>query len=189
MTDAPLTLKTFFCEDPAAPVADGCELDLARKAVEEACAALPGPAREGAVKALAGALDEVFHVGLGEVLEASWGKLAGLQDALAATRADPAKVARVPLLDHKVTSKHAPYIDLMLGGRQLTRLTFDIVLTLALRGVQLDVRQGGLHGLTAGECQGEGTFSLGGQTLIKRSTPALALPGRLASTPAPAAAA
>lgn len=190
MSDQPLTLKAFFCDDPAALVADGCEMGLARAAVEEACANLPGPARDGVIKALAGSLDEMFGVGLGSVLESSWGKLTSLQDSFASTRLDPSKVVRVPLLDHKVTTRHQPHIDLMLGGKPLTRLTFDIALTLDLRGVQLDVRNGGIHGLTAGEAQGEGTFALGGQTLLKKATPALALPGRLEfKAPAPAEAA
>lgn len=186
MTDAPLTLKSFFCADPDAPIADSCEMTLARKAVQEACKSVPAPARAGLVKALAGSLDELFGVGIGSVLETSWGKLEALKTSLDSTRADPAKIAHVPLLDHKVTSTHQPHIDLMLGGRKIARLAFDIGLTLDLRGVQLDIRQGRIHGLTGGEARGEGTFSFGGQPLLQRTTPALALPGRLAFIGAPA---
>lgn len=180
MTDAPLTLKSFFCPDPARRIADCLDTDEARAALAEACGAAPAPLRAGLVKALSGSLDEMFGVGVGDVLNSSWGKLGALRETIVSTRADPGKIAHVPLLDHQVASKHQPHIDLMLGGKQLCRLAFDIVLTLKLRGVQLDIRKGAIHGLTAGEAQGEGAFTLGGQTLIKRTTPAIALPGRLA---------
>ena len=186
MTLAPLTLKSFFCPDPDAPIADRCEMALARKAIDEACKSVPGPARAGLIKALAGSLDEMFGVGIGSVLESSWGKLEALKETLEATRADPDKIAHVPLLDHKVTTTHQPHIDLMLGGKSLARLGFDIGLNLDLRGVQLDIRKGRIHGLTGGEATGEGTFSLAGQPLLQRSTPALALPGRLAFKGEPA---
>lgn len=186
MTTAPLTLKSFFCADPDAPIADSCEMGLARKAIDEACKSVPAPARAGLIKALAASLDEMFGVGIGSVLESSWGKLEVLKSTLEATRADPDKIAHVPLLDHKVTTTHQPHIDLMLGGKKLARLGFDIGLALDLRGVQLDIRKGRIHGLTGGECLGEGTFSLAGQTLLQRSTPALALPGRLAFRAEPA---
>lgn len=179
MTDAALTLKSIFCADPDAPIADLLATDEAREALAEACKAAPAPLRAGLEKALTGSLDALFDVGLGSVLQASWSKLDVLRKAFEATLADPAKIVHVPLLDHKVASTHTPSIDLLLGEKAVTKLEFAIVLALDLRGVQLDVRGGKIHGLAAGECEGQGTFSLAGQTLLRRSTPPLKLPGRL----------
>jgi hypothetical protein len=49
------------------------------------------------------------------------------------------------------------------------------------------VRQGRIHALRAGSCLGEGVFGFAGQTLLKRATPAFALPGRLRFAPEPGA--
>lgn len=178
MTDAPATLKLFFCEDAAQPIA--CDLDMAHQAMAEASKSIPAPLRGGLTTALASAIDEVFQVPLGAVLDASWKKAAIVKDGLEATLTDPNKVVVVPLVDHKVSSKHQPHVDVMFSGKALHRLVFDIELQLELRGVQLQVREGRIAGLTSGECAGHGLFSMGGQQIIKRSTPFFGLPGKLA---------
>lgn len=173
------TLKYFFCDDADQPIASACDLQAAHKALAAAAGAVPAPMRGGLTAALATAIDDVFQVPLGDVLGASWKKAAALKDGIDATRGDPSKVVVVPLMDHKVTSKHQPHVDLMFSGKSLHRLVFDISLTLELKGVQLQVREGRIAGLTSGDCLGHGIFSMGGQEIIKRSTPSFALPGRL----------
>lgn len=138
-----------------------------------------GQGSGGLAPALATAIDAVFQAPLASGLEASWKKAAVLADALETTRTDPAKVVVVPLMDHKVTSKHQPHVDVVYGGKSLHRLVFDIELFLALKGVQLQVRDGRIAGLTSGEWVGQGVFSLADHEILKRSTPAFALPGRL----------
>jgi hypothetical protein len=181
MSAQPITLKSFFCDEGT--IASACEAELAEAALGTAAAKVPKPARPAAVRALKGSLDDIFNVGLGGVLESSWGKLAALKDSLEASLSDPDKLVLAPLLDHKVTSNHEPHIDLMLGGKSLTRLKFNIALSLQLKGVELEIRQGRIAGLRSGECLGEGIFSVGGQTLIQRETPALPLPGRVTFGP------
>lgn len=61
---------------------------------------------------------------------------------------------------------------------------FEITLTLELKGVQLKIRQGRLHGLTAGAAQGEGVFSFAGRPLLQKTTPPPTLPGRIGLAPA-----
>lgn len=179
MTDSPATLKLFFCEDIALPIASSCDLQIAHQAVAIASKKVPAPLRGGLTTALAAVLDEVFEVPLATVLDTSWKKAVALQDGLEATRADPDKVVVVPLMDHKVTSRHKPHVDVVYGGKSLHRLVFDLDLILDLKGVQLQLRNGRICGLTSGHCAGQGVFSLAGKEIIKRSTPSFALPGRL----------
>jgi len=177
MTEA--TLKTFFCDDAAEAIYGSCEAVAARKAVDAAIKSIPRAAQPGLAKSVEAALDEVFHVPLAGILAGSWKKIATLQEALKKTRADPNSAVFVPLLEHKVTSKHRPRIDLMMGPKQLGQLVFDIALTLELKGVELEIRNGLIAGLKGGECKGQGVFSYDGQELIKRDTKAFPLAGRL----------
>jgi hypothetical protein len=171
-----LTLKTFFCDDPSSPIYGRCEADVARKALDAAVGAVPPAARTAMTDCVQGAIDEVFQIGLADVLGGAWKKLDAVRDGLALTRLDAGKVVLVPLLEHKITSKHEPHIDLMLGPKSVGRLAFEIALTLSLKGVELDLREGRIAGLKAGYCKGQGVFSIKDQELIKKDTKAFALP-------------
>ena len=150
-----------------------------------------GPRRQIVVitadKGLAGAfntaLEQVMAVQIGDILLNSWSKVGVLNEALQSTRADPASVVIVPLLDHKVTSSHAPCIDLLCAGKELAKLAFDLSVVLQLKGVELEVRKGAISAVTAGKAVGEGKLVLAGKTLVQRKTPDLPLPGRLAFAP------
>lgn len=175
MSDAPLTLKDFFCDGDTPPLASG---DLLAN-VKRGKGGLPTaalPAMSGAVEQ---ALAQVFGVPIGNVLEASWSKVAGLPDALAASKLNPGAVTLTPLIDHTVTSTHSPKIDLFIGGQRLGEVALGIQLSLKLKGVTLELKDGRISGLRSGECSGEGVVSFGGQPLLKRKTPGLPLPGRL----------
>jgi hypothetical protein len=179
MAEPPITLKAFFCEDTDKPIIDCLDADAVIQTARKAAGELPRAVVPGFQKAFGGALDGLFEPRLDDILARSWGKLQAVQEAVKATGEDPAALAVIPLLDHRITSNHAPHIDLVWGEKSLCRLAFSIALSLELRGVELEVREGRIHALTSGHLLGEGVFGLAGQTLIKRATPALHLPGRL----------
>jgi len=180
MTDASLTLKDFLAADATKPIADGLDLGAVTAVIGAAAAALPAAAGAQIDGAFRHALDEILQVGLGDVLQASWGKAAALRDAILATRKDAGLVAIVPLLDHKVTSQHQPHIDLMYGSKSLVRIAFDISLNLMLSGVALEIRDGELAGIKAGTCTGEGILAFLGKPLLQHKSKEFALRGKLA---------
>lgn len=174
-----LSLKAFFTEDESRPIADLLS-DDAPADLLKSVAGLPPALLPGAAKAVSGALDGLFDISLGSVLQASWQSIAAVKDALKTTRDDAEAKVLVPLLDHKITSSHKPHIDLVVGGKSLGGLVFEIALTLQLKGVQLEVAKGRFAGLGAGAVLGQGVFSFAGQPLIQRTSPAFNLPGRVA---------
>lgn len=175
----PLSLKAFFTEDETRPIADLLSPDAPGDLLKSV-AGLPPALLPGASKALSAALDGLFDISLGSVLQASWQGLAAVRDALKLTREDAEAKVLVPLLDHKITSSHKPHIDLVVGGKSLGGLAFEIALVLELRGAQLEVAKGRLAGLGAGAVVGQGVFSFASQPLIQRTSPAFDLPGRIA---------
>lgn len=171
-----LTLKAFLAEDGALPAACAQLLEACGDGKDGVPAAVR-PAMSGAVQQ---ALEQVMDVPVGQVLEASWSKIAGLPEALALSKLNPGAVTLTPLIDHTVTSSHSPTIDLLLGGQRLCEVALEIRLSLNLKGVTLELRRGRIAGLTAGECSGEGVVSFQGAPLLKRKTRAIKLPGKLA---------
>jgi len=192
MTDAPLTLKAFFVDDPSRPAAEQIDLDPCVEAMKVDGKAPPravGPALIGAMK---GALDDILSVDIGDVMGASWGKLKVVKDAMAATREAPGTTIVAPLLEHAIKSSHEPRIELYVGTAKLCDLAFQIGLNFKLKDVSLAVSGGRITAVHAGVLTGEGTLSLGGAPLVKTTSKAFNLPGRLrfsstSETPAEAA--
>lgn len=187
MSEPTHSLKTIFCLDLAKPVGSQPEFTKVLAGLK-ATTVVPAASGEGLTSAFNTALEQVMAVQIGEILVASWSKLTALAEALETTRADPSSVVILPLLDHKVSSKHAPCIDLLCAGKELAKLAFDISLVLSLKGVELELRRGAVVSVKAGQAVGEGKLVLAGKTLVQRTTPPLSLPGRLAlGVPAAAA--
>lgn len=187
MSEPTHSLKTIFCLDVSKPV--GAEPEFSKVlAGLKAAAAVPAASQEGLTGAFNTALEQVMAVQIGDILLNSWSRIGALNDAFQATRADPASTVIVPLLDHKVSSSHAPCIDLLCAGKELAKLAFDLSVVLQLKGVELEVRKGAISAVTGGKAVGEGKLVLAGKTLVQRKTPDLPLPGRLAfaAQPAPA---
>ncbi len=179
MTEAAHSLKSIFCVDVAQPVGSQPEFSKVLAGLK-AAAAVPAVSQEGLTGAFNTALEQVMAVQIGEILLASWSKLGALNEAMKSTGADPTSVVILPLLDHKVSSTHAPCIDLLCAGKELAKLAFDISVVLQLKGVELEVRRGAITAVTAGKAVAEGKLVLAGKTLVQRKSKDLPLPGRLA---------
>ncbi len=185
MSETTLTLKSIFHVDVDKPIGSQPEFAKVLSALK-AASAIPAASDEGVASAFNAALDQIMAVQLGDILLASWSKVATLSQAFETTHTDPSSVVILPLLDHKVSSRHLPSIDLLCAGKELAKLVFDVSLVMALKGVELEVRRGAISAVRGGQATGEGKLELAGKTLVQRTTPALALPGRLAFTPAAA---
>jgi hypothetical protein len=156
--------------------------------VGQACAALPGPALTGLEAAVRSAVETALHIDLQDVLTGSWGKVTAVASALRSTRDDLKATALTPLLDHAITSRHNPHIDVTHAGQTLCQLTFEIAVALQLKGVILEISKGRISGARGGHAVAEGTISFLGQSLLKRTSREFALPARLGPASEPAAA-
>jgi hypothetical protein len=180
MSAAPLALDGVLAEGGQGSLSSTLPLAPVLAAIGQAA---PGGAPPGLEAAVRAALDEALKIDLGQVLRGGWAKATALQAALEATAADPAALAVVPLLDHSITSKHSPHIDVLGGGQTLCRLDFELVLTLALKGVTLDVRGGRIAAAGSGHAVAEATLKFLGQPMAKKTSKSFSLAGRLAFQP------
>jgi hypothetical protein len=171
MSATPLTLKAFFVDGALPPPPESGTLAGLRDKV---------PGGEAGLKAaVSEVMEEIFGAPLADMLQTSWGKVDGLTKALAKSREDPKTVIPFPLLDHTVNTVHTPTIEVHFGRKRLAELPLEIELNLVLKGVALELQGGRIAGVRSGECSGQGVCTFAGQTLMKRATPAIPLPGRL----------
>lgn len=176
MTEA--TLKTLFFDDPKARVSALIEAE-APELLANTLKGVGKAARQAIAQSLDAALDEAFSLPLGPVLARSWAQLEVIQQGLAKTRDDARAVVHTPLMEHTITSRHAPAIDIVIGGKTLGSLPLQIALSLIVSGARVELRGGRVAGLGSGDCTVEGEVSLAGQSL-KKIRKRFALPGAVA---------
>lgn len=181
MSDAPLTLKAFFCDDVEKQAAEQLELSACVKTIETA-GKTPRAVMPALLSSLKGAVDDILKVELGDVFQNSWGKVAAVRDAMKATAGQPGASAVVPLADHKVSSKHKPSIELFIGPKRLCELEFEIQMTLRVKDASVSVEEGRVAGVHTGVVIGEGDLKYLGQSIAKSATREFKLPGRLRFT-------
>jgi hypothetical protein len=129
-----------------------------------------------AARQLAGLLD----IGFVDVLVGAWNKSYALGQQLDKSANSPGKDFFLQLAEHKVTSKHEPYLALLKDGQEIGRLPFSVSLELVLQGAVLRIRDGAIQEVETGRIKGKGTVKCGGAILIEKEMQPISVPGTLA---------
>lgn len=171
-----LTLASFF---PPGRTAATAAYRPVIGAARAAAKGLPSKAVPAFQSAMGGALDQVLSLPLAGVLSSPWTSIIEVSAALKETAHDPNATALVNLVDHGLTSAHRPKIDLLWGGKSVSRMEMGVDLALDLVGVALEIRGGRIVGVKAGHCQGVGLMTLFDQPVLKHDGHSHPLAGRL----------
>jgi hypothetical protein len=149
------TLRTFFFDqDSDSGVA--VNLPALRDAVEAVLGnAGPGIAGPSAAKVVAGKLAEALDVSLADILAEAWNSHQEIQRAARDSLSRPGETVYVPLAAHRLTSSRLPSVEVVANGKPVHRLVFDLRLSLKLEGAVLELRDGRIRKVSAGNCQGD----------------------------------
>ncbi|MGF1611796.1 MAG: hypothetical protein ACFCUQ_20510 [Kiloniellales bacterium] len=151
--------------------------DLAE--VRAAIADAPGLAWQQVADGLGERIEEALQIPLADVLCGAWGKYRELQRLADPEACDPTETVLLPLVDHRIVSKHDPVIEIKLDEAVIGRLRFELQLSLRLKGVVLMVRGGRILAIKAGSCAGDARLQCSGATIAQRHTPEFELPFRV----------
>lgn len=113
---------------------------------------------------------------LGAAVLGGWYKYRGLQAAARRTLDSPGSGETVRLAEHKIVSRHAPYVDVLVSGQAVARVTFGIDLAFDIAMLQASVRAGRLMRLSAGECTASVTWSVQGFEIHRNDFAPITLP-------------
>ena len=117
---------------------------------------------------IAGLAWGLLDVDLGAVLVGAWRRYADLRLAGRRTAAAPGTEEILALATHRVTSTHAPSVDLRLDGKRLHTFHFRLDAVLDITGVAAVVRGGRLVRLQGGQCDGALSLYAEHQRLAER---------------------
>jgi hypothetical protein len=107
---------------------------------------------------------------------ATWEKAQALSKA---AKSQSSKAVPVELMEHPVTSKLHPYIEIQLGPTVIRHVQFDVTLSLKLKGVILNVQSGAIRSIEAGTCEGSAEISIADSSIWKHKIDPIALSGRI----------
>lgn len=120
---------------------------------------------------------EVLDVSFADIFCGGWAKLQQLQEYRDVDKHPRDEVSQVSLAKHKISSKHAPKLQLYLDEKLVAELAIDIELVLKLEGFIVRISSGRITDILAGTYQGTGKISCRGITLAQESSRKFALPG------------
>jgi hypothetical protein len=160
-------------------LAQGPEASQIKTALAKAAPGLPlGVLLDGVGRAVQDALD----VPVTDLLIGAWERARDLHAALETTRRSTSATALVPLLSHSISSKHRPYVDVVVEGVPLVRLEFPVTVEFRLEGVVVRVRRGRIAEILAGTVKVKGTVKFGDFVLFEKAMAPVSIPGVLAVT-------
>lgn len=183
MTDRLLTLQELFEVDPQdISVRIDPQLDLrqdaqnARQEIEKASRMIRWP---WVRKAVTDSSRDLLNLNVVDVLVGAWKKYMQIEQYADPKKYGPGETTLAPLVEHKVTSHHRPYVQILLKEREVARVTFDLDFSLKIEGFVLKIRDGKIWEILTGSGIGEGSLSLDDLTLWKHELKPIRFPGHI----------
>jgi hypothetical protein len=144
-----------------------------RKGASAALAAVPWP---GSVRAVADLVGTFLDTPFAPPLQTVYAESKVVERYLDRDAYDPGERAVVELAEHTVEAARQPRLDVTVNGAPVGALTFDVAITLVLKGLVLTVQDARIMDVAPGTCVGTGTVSLWGKTLAKKEAEPIKIP-------------
>jgi hypothetical protein len=143
-----------------------------------ALAALPEAIRAAAVSQVTTAAAGLLDINLADVLVAGWREHKNLTAAARHTLAVPGSTELVDLASHRVAATQAPYVSVLVDGRSVATIRFELTLVFDVSALLAEIHAGRLAALRTGRCDITGTLAIQGIDAVTRQA-RLDLPGAI----------
>ena len=121
----------------------------------------------------------LLDIRLLDVMRWAWKKGLELEAYRDTERYWPDKTFRVPLVEHKITSNHTPHVDIRMNDQKVGSIDFAVNIEIAIKAMALEIQNGRIKKIHAGDCKAEGRFLCEGVLLAERESKPLDLPGTI----------
>jgi hypothetical protein len=171
VTLADATLQQLFGLDrpeAAAAIRAGLHEEKADEGLRKEAAKAPGVHQTALAETAADKLPDLLNVKVISILTGAWTKYELLKKYADRREYPPEETVLLPLAEHTVKSEHHPYVEILVNGRPVGKITFDVTVSLKLESFELKLQDGKIKAVNAGTVQGSGEISFYGVTLIKK---------------------
>jgi hypothetical protein len=122
---------------------------------------------------------ELLDMSLLDISRRAWNKAQELAKYRNCSEHPSEKPSVVPLADHKITSRHRPYLEVRVNEQLVGRIDFEVQVEVSFKGLRLHVQSGRIKRIDTGECQAEGSLHCEGFLLARQESKKLQLPGTI----------
>lgn len=127
--------------------------------------------------AVKGQVEKLLEIRFVDIFLGAWTKYEELRKYCDPDLHSPQETHLVPLVEHSITSTHKPAVEIEIGELFRESIPFEIALTASLSGMLLQIRGGKILKVYTGRCQGSGSVTCSGVSLMEKETCPIQLPG------------
>lgn len=184
MSETILTLRDLFGVDPkdlSARIEPGLDVyQAAQKARQEIANDSRAIRWLWVRSAVADESRDLLNLNVVDVLLSAWKKFMQIEEYADPKKHPPEEKNFVPLAAHTIESAHHPSVRILLSGKEVGSVEFDLEFSLDLEAFVLVVQNGKVMAIQTGSGKGRGSLSLAGVELWKRELAPVHFPGSIA---------
>jgi len=121
----------------------------------------------------------LLDIRLLDVMRWAWKKGRELEAYRDTERYPPDETFSIPLVEHKITSTHAPHVDIRINDKKVGSVHFAVNIEIAIKAMTLEIRNARIKKIHAGDCKAKGRFLCEGVLVAERESKPLDLPGTI----------
>jgi hypothetical protein len=124
-------------------------------------------------------IEKLLDLELTDIMIGAWSKYRTVREFMENTRNEPDDTFLLPLTEHKISSSHKPYVEILVNEEPLGRVEFSVDIVLNLEGIILKIQDGKIIEIITGSCKGSGSVACEDVTLIERELEEFNMPGSI----------
>ncbi|MCG8343959.1 MAG: hypothetical protein MI685_02215 [Chlorobiales bacterium] len=124
-------------------------------------------------------LNKILDISIADILVSAWQKNNEIKKYAQPDQYPEGETFLVPLLEHTITSRHEPSLELSIDNLFRETIPFTINLELVLKGFDLEIAGGKIMKVHTGKCWGKGSVHCIDIPVTERKSKIVQLPGTI----------
>lgn len=124
-------------------------------------------------------VEDLLNISMPDIMVSAWNKYRILARYADKGKYKPNETFLVPLAEHTIKSEHNPYIEILINDSVVSKIEFNINVSLFLKGFVLKIQDGKIKEILAGSCKGKGLVKCEDLVMLEKETESIPLPGSI----------
>jgi hypothetical protein len=178
MDSSEITLHQFFAlkEDALSTIESSKRMEALKEKIQKESTAIKWTV---ALNEITKKVGDLLNISVIDIMVKAWNKYRELLKYTDKEKYPPDVSVLVPLAEHTIKSEHKPYLEILINDKAVSRIDFDINISLVLKGMILKIQDGKIKEIKTGSCKGKGNVKLEDFVIMEKETESFSLPGSI----------
>ncbi len=178
MDSSEITLHQFFAlkEDALSTIESSKGMEALKEKIQKESTAIKWPV---ALNEITKKVGDLLNISVIDIMVKAWNKYRELLKYTDKEKYPPDVSVLVPLAEHTIKSEHKPYLEILINDKAVSRINFDINISVVLKGMILKIQDGKIKEIKTGSCKGKGNVKLEDFVIMEKETESISLPGSI----------